>query len=97
VLSLSKRTHDSLRAFSGKEKFQQVCAACHGSEGKGNQQLGAPNLTSEVALHGMGESGIKAQIMKGSVRTMPAHREVLSAARIHLLTAYVYSLSLEKK
>jgi len=94
VLKLAGRTHDSLRAFSGKPKFLQVCAACHGPEGKGNPQLGAPNLASEVTLHGMADSGIVAQIMKGSSRQMPAHKDLLSPAKIKLLTAYVYSLSL---
>jgi len=93
VLSLSGRTHDKLRAFSGKPKFQQVCAACHGAEGKGNQQLGAPNLTDGVWLHGSGETAIIEQITKGRSNQMPAHKDLLSPAKIHLLTAYVYSLS----
>ena len=93
VLSLAGRTHDTLRAFGGKPKFQQVCAACHGPEGKGNPQLGAPDLTAEVTLHGMGDAAIVTQIMKGSARQMPAHKDLLSPAKIHLLTAYVYSLS----
>jgi len=93
VLSLSGRTYDKLRAFNGKPKFQAVCAACHGPEGKGNQQLGAPNLADEIALHGMSESAIIAQVTKGSASHMPAHKDSLSPAKIHLLTAYVYSLS----
>ena len=47
VLSLSKSPHDSLRASLGKSKFA-ACAACHGMDGKGNQALGAPNLTDDV-------------------------------------------------
>ncbi|MBI3044698.1 MAG: cytochrome-c oxidase, cbb3-type subunit III [Betaproteobacteria bacterium] len=93
VLSLSGRTHDSLRAFNGKQKFQAACAACHGAEGKGNPQLGAPNLTDEIWLHGMGESAIVAQITKGSTSRMPAHKDIVSPAKLHLLAAYVYGLS----
>jgi len=93
VLSLSGRTHDTLRAFNGKGRFQQVCAACHGADGKGNQQLGAPNLTDGVWLHGSGETAIIEQISKGRASQMPAHRDILSPAKIHLLAAYVYSLS----
>ena len=96
VLSLSGRTHDSLRAFSGKQKFQ-VCAACHGADGKGNQQLGAPDLTDGIWLHGSGEAAIVEQISKGRSNQMPAHKDLLSPAKIHLLTAYVYSLSAEKR
>lgn len=93
VLSLSGRTHDSLRAFNGKQKFQQVCTACHGADGKGNQQLGAPDLTDGIWLHGSGETAIVEQISKGRSNQMPAHKDILSPAKIHLLAAYVYSLS----
>ncbi|HKA40416.1 MAG TPA: cytochrome-c oxidase, cbb3-type subunit III [Burkholderiales bacterium] len=93
VLSLSGRTHDTLRAFNGKAKFRQACAGCHGVDGKGNQQLGAPNLTDDVWLHGSGETAIVEQISNGRSSQMPAHKDLLSPAKIHLLTAYVYSLS----
>jgi cytochrome c oxidase cbb3-type subunit III len=93
VLSLSGRTHDTLRAFNGKSKFQQICSACHGADGKGNQQLGAPNLTDGIWLHGSGESAIVEQITKGRASQMPAHKDLLSPAKIHLLAAYVYGLS----
>ena len=101
VLSLSGRTHDSLRAFRGKEKFSTICAACHGADGKGNQTLGAPNLTDAIWVYGGSDTAIIETIMKGrgtnmvtdSASVMPAHKNLLSAAKIHLLTAYVYGLS----
>ena len=93
VLSLSGRTHDTLRTFRGKAAFQQACIACHGADGKGNQQLGAPDLTDGVWLHGSSEAAIIEQIQKGRSSQMPAHKEILSPAKIHLLTAYVHSLS----
>jgi cytochrome c oxidase cbb3-type subunit 3 len=93
VLSLSERTYDSLRAFRGKALFQQACVACHGADGKGNPQLGAPNLTDGIWLHGSGEQNIIEQILKGRTNQMPAHKDILSPAKIHLLTAYVYGLS----
>lgn len=93
VLSLSGRTHDSLRAHFGKATFEKICAACHGADGKGNQQIGAPNLTDDIWLHGSGESAIVQQVMKGRTSQMPAHKDILSPAKIHLLAAYVYSLS----
>ena len=92
VMSLSGGAHDSIRAARGKEKFA-LCAACHGAEGKGNQALGAPDLTDKIWLHGSGEQAIAEQIAKGRANQMPAHKEILSPAKIHLLTAYVYSLS----
>jgi len=96
VLSLSGRTHDSLRAFRGKAHFNAVCAACHGSEGKGNQQLGAPNLTDRIWLHGGSEAAIVETILKGRKSEMPAHKNFLDEAKIHLVAAYVYSLSQEQ-
>ena len=93
VLSLSGRTHDSLRAFRGRGSYQSACVACHGAEGKGNPQLGAPNLTDGTWLHGSGEAAIIEQIMKGRTNEMPAHKDILTPAKIHLLSAYVFSLS----
>lgn len=97
VLSLSGRTHDSLRAFRGKAKFQTICIACHGPDGKGNKQLGAPNLTDNVWLHGGSETAIIETILKGRKGEMPAHKHILDEAKIHLLAAYVYGLSRQKQ
>jgi len=95
VLSLSGRTHDSLRAHRGKAKFNTICMACHGLDGKGNKQIGAPNLTDNVWLYGGTESAIIETILKGRNGRMPAHKDFLDPAKIHLLAAYVYGLSAE--
>lgn len=97
VLALSGRTHDTLRAFRGKALFEKACVACHGAEGRGNPQIGAPNLTDEVWLHGASEAAIIEQILKGRSNQMPTHKNILPPAKIHLLTAYVYSLSQQVK
>jgi cytochrome c oxidase cbb3-type subunit 3 len=93
VLKLAGRTHDGLRAYRGEAKFKTICAACHGPEGKGNQQIGAPNLTDEVWLHGGSESFIVETITKGRKSLMPQHSAFLDEGKIHLLAAYVYGLS----
>jgi len=93
VMSLSGLAHDSIRAARGKPLFAQNCAACHGAEGKGNTAMGAPNLTDKIWLHGISEPQIMETIAKGRTDQMPAHKDLLSPSRIHLLTAYVYSLS----
>lgn len=93
VLSLSGRTHDSLRAQRGKPKFASTCAACHGPDGKGNQQIGAPNLTDDIWLHGGTEAVIAETIVKGRMNQMPAHKDFLDEGKIHLLSAYVLGLS----
>ena len=92
VLSLSGGAHNSVAAQLGKPKFI-VCAACHGPEGKGNPALGAPNLTDKIWLHGWGEAAIVAMINGGKTNVMPAFGERLSAEQIHVLAAYVWSLS----
>jgi cytochrome c oxidase cbb3-type subunit 3 len=92
VLSLSGSTHDAQLAAAGRDKFA-ACAACHGPEGKGNPAMGAPNLTDKTWLYGGTEAAIVEGINKGRSGQMPAQKGVLSDAKIHLLTAYVYGLS----
>jgi len=93
VMSLSGMAADSIRVARGKPLFAQNCVACHGPEGKGNPALGAPNLTDKTWLYGAGEPVIIETIVKGRNNQMPAHKNILSAEKIHLLTGYVYSLS----
>ncbi len=94
VLSLSGASHDPALAARGKDKFT-VCAACHGPDGKGNQTIGAPNLTDNIWLFGGSEKTVMETIIKGRISQMPAHKDLLGEAKVHLLAAYVYSLSLE--
>lgn len=93
VRSLSGLTTDSIRVAKGREGYQQICAACHGAEGKGNAALGAPNLADRTWLHGSAEPVIIETITHGRTGQMPAHKALLDEAKIHLLTAYVLSLS----
>ena len=93
VLALSGQANDSLKRARGEPLYKANCSACHGAEGKGNQAIGAPDLTDRIWLHGSGEHAIAEQIAKGRVNQMPAHKDILTPAKIHLLTAYVYSLS----
>jgi len=92
VLSLSGSPHDSLRASLGKSKFG-ACAACHGMDGKGNQALGAPNLTDDIWLHGWGEAAIVDRINNGKINQMPAQAGKLTEGQIHVLASYVWGLS----
>ncbi|OFZ73538.1 MAG: cytochrome-c oxidase, cbb3-type subunit III [Betaproteobacteria bacterium RBG_16_64_9] len=93
IMSFSGRPADSIRVARGKEKFAANCVACHGPEGKGNILMGAPNLTDEFWLHGASEAFLIETITKGRRNTMPANKDFLSEAKIHLLAAYVYGLS----
>jgi cytochrome c oxidase cbb3-type subunit III len=93
VLQLSGRNVNDTLAESGKAKYRQLCVACHGTDGKGNQALGAPNLTDNIWLYGGSKQAIMESIDKGRAGRMPAHAEFLGEAKAHLLAAYVYSLS----
>ena len=92
VLSLSSARHDVALAAKGKDKFA-VCAACHGVEGKGNPAIGAPNLTDKVWLYDGSEKTIINIITLGRTGVMPAWKERLGDAKVHVLAAYVYGLS----
>ena len=92
VMSLSGGGHDATKAGLGKPRFE-VCAACHGAEGKGNVALGAPNLADRVWLHGGGVAGVVESINKGRGGQMPAFKDSLGEGKVHLLAAYVWGLS----
>lgn len=92
VLSLSGSAHDSVSASLGKAKFG-ACAACHGADGKGMHALGAPNLTDKIWLHGYGEQAIINQIVNGKTNVMPPQASRLTPEQVHVLAAYVLSLS----
>jgi cytochrome c oxidase cbb3-type subunit 3 len=55
--------------------------------------MGAPNLADKVWLHGGTEEAVIQTVTRGRVDQMPAQKGKLSTEQIHLLTAYVYSLS----
>jgi len=93
VFSLSGRDVDQAAAARGGEKYQMLCVACHGADGTGNQALGAPNLTDSIWLYGGSSKQVTETIAKGRMGVMPPHRDFLGEDKVHLLAAYVYSLS----
>lgn len=96
VMSLSGRKLPAGNAAAAKSKFEQLCSACHGMDGRGNPLLGAPNLTDSVWLHGGSVAAVRESIAKGRQGQMPAHAELLGEVRTKLLAAYVLSLSAEE-
>jgi cytochrome c oxidase cbb3-type subunit 3 len=91
VLSLGGREAAADKVEAGKARFV-LCAACHGADGRGNQTIGAPNLTDDIWLYGGSTAAIRQSIMDGRHGQMPAH-QWLGDDKIRLLAAYVYSLS----
>lgn len=95
VISLSGGVYNPGLIANGRAKFG-ACAACHGADGKGNQQIGAPNLTDNIWLHGTGVSSVVRRIKEGKNNMMPAWSSRLSEEQIHILASYVWSLSNNK-
>lgn len=98
VLSLSGKEHDADKAEAGKQVFTQNCASCHGADGTGSYVFGAPNLTDDIWLYASGKpenlaAEIRHSVRNGRSNVMPAQKDMLREDKIHLLTAYVYSLS----
>ncbi|MBT1449640.1 cytochrome-c oxidase, cbb3-type subunit III [Glaciecola sp. XM2] len=94
TLSLSGREVDQSLADAGKTRFM-ACAACHGMDGKGNQMIGAPNLTDNIWLYGGSERQVTETLNYGRNGVMPAFDQTLGEDKVHVVAAYVYSLSQE--
>ena len=92
ALTLSGRTVDTDLAAAGKPRFA-VCAGCHGADGRGNQAIGAPNLTDTIWLYGGAERHVLDTVYYGRKNRMPNFDKTLGPDRVHLMAAYVYSLS----
>lgn len=93
VLTLSGRETPSAASQAGQKTFMTYCVACHGPDGKGNQAIGAPNLTDRIWLWGGSRRDITETVTNGRTNHMPAHLERLGADQVRLLAAYVYGLS----
>jgi cytochrome c oxidase cbb3-type subunit 3 len=96
VLSLSGREVNAEHAAAGQAKFG-MCAGCHGPEGKGSLAMGvpmgAPNLTDNVWLYGGSQRAVEESIRNGRAGVMPPWKDILGEEKVHVISAYVYSLS----
>ena len=79
-------------AAAGTKLFADNCAACHGDAGKGNPEMGAPNLADNIWLYGSDEATIIETVTNGRNGVMPAWIGRLDPATIKALTVYVHSL-----
>ncbi|UIP87793.1 MULTISPECIES: cytochrome-c oxidase, cbb3-type subunit III [Pseudomonas] len=91
-LPLPEGTQADLAA--GKAVFAQNCVACHGAAGEGMAMLGAPKLTNPAGwIYGSSLAQLQQTIRHGRNGQMPAQQQYLGNDKVHLLAAYVYSLS----
>ena len=76
----------------GEQVFAENCAACHGDKGEGNQDMGAPPLTSGIWLYGGDKTSLVQTISHGRAGQMPAWSERLDPATVKMLAIYVHQL-----
>ncbi len=93
IRSLNGLAHDSLRVNAGERLYQQFCVACHGADAKGNQLLGAPDLTDNNWLYDSSEATIVEGILQGRNNKMPAQKDILTPEQIRVLAGWVWGLS----
>ena len=92
VRQLANLEHQSESAQAGENQYAIFCVACHGTQGKGNTLLGAPDLTNNIWLYGSALTDIAQSISSGRTGNMPSHQGNLGPQRIKILAAYVKSL-----
>lgn len=81
----------------GKKVYDTTCAVCHNQDMKGNQTLGAPDLTDDVWLYGSSQAEVEYTVRKGRNGVMPAWKNILGQEKVHLVSTYVYSLNKDKE
>ena len=92
VRQISGQEHDAALAGEGAGLFADNCAACHGDDGAGNRDLGAPNLTDAIWLYGGSEDALEYTVRFARFGVMPPWGERLTEAEIKAVTAYVHQL-----
>ncbi|EPE37592.1 cbb3-type cytochrome c oxidase subunit [Candidatus Photodesmus katoptron] len=92
TLSLSGRSVNTREAKLGEKHFI-VCSACHGTDGKGNSKLGAPDLTDQIWVYGGSRADVTESIKNGRFSVMPSWKDILDEDKIQLVSAYVWSLN----
>lgn len=92
VRTISRQQAPDAGARRGAALFAQNCAACHGADGHGNRQVGAPNLTDPIWLYGGDADTLRTTIANARAGVMPAWDVRLDPVTIRMLAVYVHSL-----
>ena len=95
VLQLSGRTYQAAAASDGRAVFAGAggCFDCHGPDGRGNPDYGAPDLTANVWNSGGDRQALFKALYYGQRHVMPAWRDTLSLVQIRALAVYLYAAS----
>ncbi len=92
VQQISGQEHDAALAAAGETVFLDNCAACHGEDGKGMREIGAPNLTDAIWLYGGDEAALTHTVTYARFGVMPAWGDRLTEAQIRAVAVYVHGL-----
>ena len=92
VRAISGQQKASASAHRGSALFAENCAACHGPAGKGDRNMGAPDLTDAIWLYGGDADSIGRSIFNSRYGVMPRWNNRLDPVTIKMLAAYVHSL-----
>ncbi|AVA26324.1 MULTISPECIES: cytochrome-c oxidase, cbb3-type subunit III [unclassified Rhizobium] len=92
VWGLTNTPSDLALAKAGMQVFLDNCAACHGEDAKGKQEMGAPDLADAIWLKGRGEDAIIRQVTAPKHGVMPAWSARLGETTVKELTVFVHSL-----
>jgi cytochrome c oxidase cbb3-type subunit 3 len=92
VLNFSGRAEDAEAVARAAETWEVNCAACHGDDGTGGRDLGAPNLTDAIWLYGDSAEEIYNQVWNPRHGVMPPWQARLGDTAVKELAVYVHSL-----
>lgn len=90
--SLSSATGPAAES-TGATLFAANCASCHGDAGRGNMELGAPNLTDRDWVYGGDQKSVHETLWKGRQGWMPSWDQRLTLAERKILTVYILAKS----
>jgi cytochrome c oxidase cbb3-type subunit 3 len=92
VLSLSGPVDDPAAAEAARQDFLDNCASCHGEDGTGGREFGAPDLTDGIWLYGGDPASVRTSIDRARFGIMPAFGGRLSPEDIAKVAVYVHNL-----
>jgi cytochrome c oxidase cbb3-type subunit 3 len=85
------------RLDSGKTIFATNCTSCHGDDGKGKSDLGAPDLTDHNWIHGGDPQSIFTTVWYGRQGQMPPWENRLGSLERKILALYLVDLRSRKQ
>lgn len=92
VRAVSRQDPANGSARRGQRIFADNCASCHGPDGRGMRQFGAPNLTDAIWLYGGSREALTTTVTNSRYGVMPAWGTRLDPVSVKMVAAYVHSL-----